>query len=203
MEKSAMSAVPADRLNDLVNGYPLARQFRSRPDGGGFGEESPGLEKLGPVLAIDLGIALFKIANADLATTFMVSEQEEDGLLGQHACRFGLSEDWTGDLTNGLLKLGENARALHGLNTHECGLLTVMRCYDPADRGHILRLFEQAATQPSRFCYSTTIVSASQHRQPVFCIGESSGFENTGGNMVGLFIFPRFQLPTTASLTPA
>lgn len=158
---------------------------------------------MGPVLAIDLGIALFKIANADLATTFMVSEQEGDGLLGQHACRFGLSEDWTGDLTNGLLKLGESARALHGLNTHECGLLTVMRCYDPADRGHILRLFEQAATQPSRFCYSTTIVAASQHRQPVFCIGESSGFENTGGNMVGLFIFPRFQLPTTASVTPA
>jgi hypothetical protein len=159
--------------------------------------------ELGPVLAIDLGIALFKIANADLATTFMVSEQDGDGLLGQHACRFGLSEDWTGDLTNGLLKLGPKARSLHGLDSDECGLLTVMRCYDQADRSHILRLFEQAATQPSRFCYSTTIVTGAKNRQPVFCIGESSGFEASGGNMVGLFIFPRFQLPTTASVTPS
>lgn len=158
---------------------------------------------MGPVLAIDLGNALFKIANANLATTFRVSEQDGNGLLGQHACRFGLSEDWTGDLTNGLLKLGNHARSLHGLENHECGLLTVMRCYDQADRGHILRLFEQAATQPSRFCYSTTIVSGAQHRQPVFCIGESSGFEGSGGNMVGLFIFPRFQLPTTVSVTPS
>ncbi len=157
----------------------------------------------GPVLAIDLGNALFKIANADLATTFRVSEQDGDGLAGQNACRFGLSEDWTGDLTNGLLKLGDRARSLHGLSSHECGLLTVMRCYDPADRAHILRLFEQAATQPSRFCYSTTIVSSTSHRQPVFCIGESSAFEGSGGGMVGLFIFPRFQLPTTVSVTPS
>ncbi len=154
-------------------------------------------------MAIDLGITLFKIANADLATTFMVSEQDGDGLLGREACRFGLSEDWTGDLANGLLKLGDRARTLHGLDNHECGLLTVMRCYEQVDRGHILRLFEQAATQPSRFCYSTTIVSASLHRQPVFCIGESSGFEGNAGGMVGLFIFPRFQLPTTAAVTPA
>lgn len=161
-----------------------------------------GREDSGPVLAIDLGKALFKIANANLATAFRVSEQDEKGLLGQHDCRFGLSEDWTGDLTNGLLKLGDNARVLHGLDNDECGLLTVMRCYEQADRGHILRLFEQAATQPSRFCYSTTIVTGSQHRQPVFCIGESSGFEGSGGNMVGLFIFPRFQLPTTISVSP-
>jgi hypothetical protein len=149
-----------------------------------------------------LGKALFKIANADLAPTLRVGEQDGDGLLGQNACRFGLSEDWTGDLTNGLLKLGNHARTLHGLENHECGLLTVMRCYEPGDRGHILRLFEQAATQPSRFCYSTTIVSGSQHRQPLFCIGESSGFEGSGGSMVGLFIFPRFQLPPTVSVLP-
>lgn len=154
-------------------------------------------------MAIDLGIALFKIANADLATTYVVSEQDGDGLLGQHACRFGLSEDWTGDLTNGLLKLGPTARSLHGLDSDECGLLTVMRCYDQADRSHILRLFEQAATQPSRFCYSTTIVTGTKNRQPVFCIGESSGFEGSGGTMVGLFIFPRFQLATTVSVTPS
>jgi hypothetical protein len=107
----------------------------------------------------DLRTTLFKIANADLATSFSVGDAEGDRFLGQNACRFGVSEDWTGDLTNGLLTLGNRARQLHGLDSHECGLLTMMRCYDTADRGHILRLFEQAATEPSRFCYSTTILS--------------------------------------------
>ncbi len=160
-----------------------------------------GILHVGPV-GSNLGTTLFKIANADLATSFAAGDTEGDRFFGQGACRFGLSEDWTGDLTNGLLTLGNRARHLHGLDNHECGLLTVMRCYDPADRGHILRLFEQAATEPSRFCYSTTIVSASNQRQPVFCIGESTGFEGSRGKMVGLFIFPRFQLPTAATVTP-
>ncbi|TPP12026.1 hypothetical protein FJQ55_04040 [Rhizobium glycinendophyticum] len=151
---------------------------------------------------LGLGTTLFKIANADLATSFAVGDPESDRFLGQNACRFGISEDWTGDLTNGILTLGSRARQLHGLDSHECGLLTMMRCYDSADRGHILRLFEQAATEPSRFCYSTTILSAAHQRQPVFCIGESTGFDGTRGTMVGLFIFPRFQLPTTATVTP-
>lgn len=145
---------------------------------------------------------MFKIANADLATSFTVDDSEGDSFLGQNACRFGVSEDWTGDLTNGLLTLGNRARQLHGLGSDECGLLTVMRCYEPADRGHILRLFEQAATEPSRFCYSTTILSGANNRQPVFCIGESTGFDGARGTMVGLFIFPRFQLPITATVSP-
>ncbi len=149
-----------------------------------------------------LGTTLFKIANADLATSFAVGDAENDRFFGQNACRFGVSEDWTGDLTNGLLTLGNRAQQLHGLDSPECGLLTMMRCYDPIDRGHILRLFEQAATEPSRFCYSTTIQSAANHRQPVFCIGESTGFDDIRATMVGLFIFPRFQLPTTATVIP-
>ncbi|UJW76207.1 hypothetical protein [Rhizobium sp. SL42] len=138
---------------------------------------------------------MFKIANADLAANFSSPLLEGESPLGEHASRFGVSEDWTGDLTNGLLKLGEKAAQLHGLDGAECGLLTMMRCYDQSDRGHILRLFEQAATAPSRFCYSTTILSGSAQRQPVFCIGESGGFDgNDGGTIVGLFIFPRFRL---------
>ncbi|MGL3606025.1 hypothetical protein ACSV9I_05900 [Rhizobium sp. G187] len=128
---------------------------------------------------------------------------DRGGFLADDACRFGVSEDWTGNLTNGLLQLGERARNIHGLDTPEIGLLTMMRCYDQADRAHILRLFEQAATEPSRFCYSTTIIVGNNHRQPVFCIGESSGLVDNGGNIVGLFIFPRFQLPTPVSVKPA
>lgn len=143
---------------------------------------------------------MFKIANADFAANFAPNLFEGESPLGEHASRFGVSEDWTGDLTNGLLKLGEKASQLHGLEGTECGLLTMMRCYDQGDRGHILRLFEQAATAPSRFCYSTTILSGSAQRQPVFCIGESGGFDgNDGGTIVGLFIFPRFRLSAANS----
>ena len=74
---------------------------------------------------------------------------------------------------------GERATLLHGLNTPECGLLSMMRCYDPNDRAHILELFEQAATSSSHFCYSTTIGLANGHRQPVFCVGESDGLEHS------------------------
>lgn len=146
---------------------------------------------------------MFKIANAELERGNPYEcPPDNGGFLAQDACRFGVSEDWTGNLTNGLLQLGERARNIHGLDTAEIGLLTMMRCYEPADRAHVLRLFEQAATEPSRFCYSTTIIVAGNHRQPVFCIGESSGLEGNGGNIVGLFIFPRFQLPTAASVQP-
>nr|WP_246318898.1 hypothetical protein [Peteryoungia desertarenae] len=111
-----------------------------------------------------------------------------------------MSEAWTGDLSNGLLCLGERARIMHGLDTSECGLLSMMRSYDAGDRGSILKLFEQAATRPSHFCYSTTIIGDSNLRRPVFCIGQSNGFDqNEGGKMHGVFIFPNFQCNTNGT----
>ena len=84
---------------------------------------------------------------------------------------------------------------MHGLTSSECGLLSLMRCYEAHDRAHILELFEQAATSSSSFCFSTTVLAASGHRQPVFCIGESIGTEEKyTGSMVGVFMFPRFKL---------
>ena len=105
-----------------------------------------------------------------------------------------MSEAWTGDLSNGLLRLGTRARMHHGLDSFECGLLSVMRSYDASDRGSILKLFEQAATRPSHFCYSTMIIGDGKLRRPVFCIGQSNGFEHSeGGTMHGVFIFPNFE----------
>lgn len=112
-------------------------------------------------------------------------------LLGQ----FCFSEGWSADLSNGLFQLGEGAASLHGLRQSECGLLNLVRCYDNADRNHVLELFEQAATTSARFCFSTTIILASGHKQPVFCVGESNGLEQQySGSLVGVFLFPRFQL---------
>jgi len=108
--------------------------------------------------------------------------------------QFCASEGWSGDLSTGLFRLGEKAAAIHGLRDGECGLLNFVRCYDPADRNHVLELFEQAATSCSSFCFSTTI-ALEEHgqKQPLFCIGESSGLEQRySGTITGVFFFPRF-----------
>ncbi|MBP1859422.1 hypothetical protein [Rhizobium herbae] len=140
---------------------------------------------------------MFKIARAGLsqphaANSFALGESGQE-LLSQ----FCFSEGWSGDLSNGLFRLGESAAAMHGLHQAECGLLNLVRCYDSADRNHVLSLFEQAATTSSSFCFSTTIILASGQKQPVFCIGESTGLEQRySGALLGVFFFPRFQLET-------
>ncbi|RCW27402.1 hypothetical protein DFR48_103366 [Ciceribacter lividus] len=117
-------------------------------------------------------------------------DDDADGL-----SRFTVSESWTGDLANGIIRLGECATLLHGLDGPECGLLNMTRCYDPHDRALVLDLFEQAATASSTFCYSTTIVSGREYRQPVFCIAETTGLDGgAAGSICGVFMFPRFRL---------
>ena len=110
--------------------------------------------------------------------------------------QFCVSEAWSGDLTTGLLKLGERAVALHGLDSGECGLLNLVRRYDINDRSKLLELFEQATTHSSTFCYSTIIHNPlNGRRQPVFCIGESTGLERKySGTIYGVFLFPHFTL---------
>lgn len=106
--------------------------------------------------------------------------------------RFYLSDQWVGDLANGLFQLGKISEQLHGLDTGECGLLTLLRCYEPADRVNILELLETASSSPSSFCFSTHIVTGPSERQPLLCIGESGGFdENGAANMSGVFVFPK------------
>jgi hypothetical protein len=143
------------------------------------------------------GLPVFKIARAGLsqapgAASVALGEGEQDFLT-----QFCVSERWSGDLSNGLFRLGDTAAAIHGLQHRECGLLNLVRCYDSADRNHVLALFEQAATTSSSFCFSTTIILTSGQKQPVFCIGESTGLEHRySGALLGAFLFPRFQLET-------
>ncbi|WP_436084993.1 hypothetical protein [Pararhizobium sp. LjRoot255] len=140
---------------------------------------------------------MFKIATTGLssfpdADSFALGESGQK-LLNQ----FCFSDEWAGNLSSGLFRLGETATAMHGLRQPECGLLNLVRCYDSTDRDHVFRLFEQAATTSSSFCFSTTIMLESGQKQPVFCIGESSGLaQRYSGSMLGVFFFPRFQLET-------
>lgn len=135
---------------------------------------------------------MFRISKATLAVQPLVTGNEgseEDSVLLSKLC---VSESWSGDLLSGIIRLGTRSSALHGLPNCECGLLSLMRCYDPLDHGNILRIFEQASTSASRFCFSTSINTDGDYIRPVFCMGESSNSEDgSSGTINGLFIFPR------------
>jgi hypothetical protein len=142
---------------------------------------------------------LFKIAHNNLSASFahpeLSSLGEDMRLLGQ----FCISEAWTADLNHGAIYLGTHAASHHGILQGECGLLTLMRCYAPYDRARILELFERAATGTSSFCYATTIPASRGVSQPVFCIGESNGFnDKQSGAMAGMFFFPLFRVTDDA-----
>jgi len=146
--------------------------------------------------------ALFKIAKANAALPLMPGSLEDTNRNHEMLAQFSISESWIGDLSSGMLRLGVWSGMLHGLSAQECGLLSLIRCYDTKDRSHILELFEQAATLNSSFCFSTTIIMPNGFRQPLFCMGESNGLEEKySGSMSGVFIFPRFKLEGARQIT--
>lgn len=141
---------------------------------------------------------MFKIAKTALASPLVPGSMSFDPSDNELLAQYCITERWSGDLSNGLFQLGEKAARMHGLEQRNCGLLNLVRCYDALDRGRVLELFEQAATVSSTFCFSTTIEINSTVRQPVFCVGESTGLEQRyAGSIIGLFIFPRFPLDQT------
>jgi len=145
---------------------------------------------------------LFKIAKANAAAPLMPGSLNDNNQNYDILAQFSVSEAWVGDFSSGVIRLGEWSAMLHGLSTQECGLLSLIRCYDTRDRGHVLELFEQAATLCSSFCFSTTIILRNGFRQPLFCMGESNGLEEKySGSMVGVFVFPRFKLDGAKQIT--
>ncbi|QRM54462.1 hypothetical protein [Sinorhizobium sp. BG8] len=142
---------------------------------------------------------MFKIAKTNLSAPFVPGSLELDDADNELLTQYCVTERWTGDLSNGLFRLGDKAAKTHGLHERDCGLLNLIRCYEPLDRTRVLELFEQASTTCSSFCFSTTINVAGVPRQPVFCVGESTGIEQKyAGLIIGVFIFPRFQVELPA-----
>ena len=141
-------------------------------------------------------VNLFKIAKSIMPGEFGAPARPVvpgSGDVVSHYCDF---ENWTADLGTGIFKLGTLARIQHGLGDGgDCGLLTLIRCYDRNDRHHVLDLFEVASLDASSFCFSTTILHVDGQHRPVMCIGESSNFSDEGtGLIAGVFLFPRFAL---------
>lgn len=144
---------------------------------------------------------MFKIAKANTAEPFAPGSFGLNNHDHELLTQFSTAEGWIGDMASGVIKLGEQSKMLHGLKSEDCGLLSLMRCYDPFDRSRILELFEQAAALSSCFCFSTTITTPGGQRQPLFCMGESTGLEEKyAGSMIGVFVFPRFKLESGAHL---
>jgi len=142
-----------------------------------------------------LGTQVFKIIKTDLSSPFVPGSMEFGASDNEMLTQYSVTERWSGDLSNGLFALGEKAAAAHGLQQRTCGLLSLIRCYEPQDRPFLLELFEQAAASSSSFCFSTTVHLDGIPRQPVFCIGESTGIEDRyAGSIIGVFILPRFQV---------
>ncbi|NWJ24957.1 hypothetical protein [Rhizobium sp. RM] len=134
---------------------------------------------------------MFKISRRHDALAAFPTNQPD---MGQSLSNFFISEAWSSDLSSGVIMLGEHACFMHGLPHGECGLLTLIRCYDRSHHAKVLELFEQASTAPSRFCFSTNLLTPAAAQQPVICMGESSGFdEGRHGQISGFFLFPRFE----------
>ncbi len=139
---------------------------------------------------IHAGARLFEIVRQSDAIPTAATTMPDPKTL----CRFFISEEWSSDLASGVIRLGEHASFMHGLPRGECGLLSLIRCYDRGDHGRVLEIFEQASTSASRFCFSTALLTHPAMRQPLICMGESSGFESDRqGRICGLFLFPRFE----------
>ncbi|MEP3436018.1 MAG: hypothetical protein ABJN75_04450 [Hoeflea sp.] len=116
-----------------------------------------------------------------------------DPELVSHYCRI---ESWTANLATGVFFIGPAARHHHGLpDEGDFGLLNLVQCYDAPCRHQVLELYEVAATSPSSFCFSTTIIHEDGSHSPVLCTGQSSNFSDDGdGSINGIFIFPKFKL---------
>jgi hypothetical protein len=140
---------------------------------------------------------VFRISKARSPAANLSQVEFDTGVDSNVLGRFCATDEWSGDLSNGLFRLGQLGEQLHGLSGPECGLLTLLRCYGEGDRIRILELLEGASSSASSFCFSTHIISGPAGGQPLLCVGHSTGFgAELDGRMHGIFIFPRMPLET-------
>lgn len=141
---------------------------------------------------------MFKIAETveRQSRTIRALSMGEQASRQQGLAQYCLSEEWSANLDEGIISLGQWSGVYHGVvPTRPCGLLSLVRAYEAQDRRHILGLFEQAAAAPSSFCFSSLLRLANGTRQPVFCMAESAAnAQGSGLALSGLFLFPRFTL---------
>lgn len=103
-----------------------------------------------------------------------------------------LMEAWRCDLASGIFQLGRQTATLLGASTHSCGIIDLVRAYDPEDRSTVLNLLEQATASPSSFCFTAMVRSPTAGAAQLFCVGRSVLDTPTGEDLLqGIFAFPR------------
>lgn len=100
-------------------------------------------------------------------------------------------ETWSATLSTGLFNLGAETARLHGTAGTPCGILEMIRLYDPADWPKVLQALENAAAAATSFSFATTIRPSPGLYRPVFCCGQSQTMDETGGVIEGTFAVAR------------
>lgn len=102
-----------------------------------------------------------------------------------------ICEEWSAELSTGLVRLGPETAAMHGAAGIPCGIMDLIRLYDPVDWAKVLQALEDAATIATDFNFATTIRPGPGLYRPVFCFGRSELAEGTGGEIHGTFAVAR------------
>jgi hypothetical protein len=149
-----------------------------------------------------LGVNVFKIAETNNRPIFRPVIVPEGSGPFSTLPQYCIADDWSANLADGTIRLGHWSAAMHGLSECECGLTSLTRAYDPADRRHIVGLFEKASAASASFCFSTTISLGEGHLQPVFCMAQSlpDVMDGCDLHLNGVFLFPRFKLDMGAEV---
>ena len=108
-------------------------------------------------------------------------------------------EEWSAELSTGLVWLGPETAMLHGAAATRCGIMDLIQVYDPGDWQKVLLALEEAATIPTTFSFATTIRPGPGLYRPVFCVGRSETIDGTSGIIQGTFAVARLCLETTAA----
>jgi hypothetical protein len=137
-----------------------------------------------------------------IAPTRLASVAEFIGIDPRELEHVFVCEDWTADLATGLVRLGPETANLHGTAGMPCGIMDLVRLYDPADWQKVLQALENAATVSTVFTFATTIRPGPGLYRPVFCFGQSETTNGTGGTIHGTFAVARLYIET-ASGRPA
>ena len=130
-------------------------------------------------------------STSTMTSTRLASVAELIGISPREIENVFICEEWTAELSTGLVRLGPETAAMHGTAGIPCGIMDLIRLYDPADWAKVLQALEDAATVATDFNFATTIRPAPGLYRPVFCFGRSETAGDTGGEIHGTFAVAR------------
>jgi hypothetical protein len=125
------------------------------------------------------------------SSTRLASVAELIGISPRDIEALFVCEEWSAELSTGLVRLGAQTAVLHGTGGIPCGIMDLIRLYDPADWGKVLQALEEAATFSTAFSFATAIRPGPGLYRPVFCFGQSETDDGTGGAIHGTFAVAR------------